>query len=96
MDASLADAPAVVIAEQTLQDPGQVPIAFDLAYDPARIDASRHYLVQARITDRGALRFISDTATPVLTRGASDQVALVLRMVSGADVDDSEPPLGSH
>ena len=33
-DISRADAPATIIAEQTLTNPGQVPIAFTIQYDP--------------------------------------------------------------
>jgi putative lipoprotein len=96
LDVTRADAPAVVIAERTLEAPGQVPIPFDLAYDAARIDGGHRYALAARITEGGALRFINDVSTPVITRGAPSDVALVLRMVSGEEVDDSEAPLGAH
>jgi hypothetical protein len=50
---------------------GQVPIRFELPYDPSRIVAGHRYNLRARITDRGALRFISAQAT-LTTGGGSD------------------------
>jgi putative lipoprotein len=96
VDSSQADTSSLLIAEQTIEAPGHVPIAFDLAYDPAKIEANRRYTLQARITERGVLRFVNDVSAPVLTRGAPSEVEIVLRMVSGEEVDDSEAPLGSR
>jgi len=73
-DVSRADAPAIEIARQRITRPGQVPVHFQLNYNPADIDERMTYTVQARITDQGKLLFINDTATPVLTRGAGTSV----------------------
>lgn len=72
LDVSLADAPSVTLAEQTIRPEGrQVPIPFALDYDAARVEARRRYVVRAEIRDAdGALLWTTDTATPVLTQGA--------------------------
>lgn len=84
VDVSRADAPATVIGEQVIKAAGrQVPFAFEIAYDPKRIEERFTYALQARIEDEdGRLRFISDRHYPVLTRGAGQHVDLVLRAVA--------------
>jgi putative lipoprotein len=77
-DISRADAEAILLARQEISNPGQVPVKFVLEYDPAGIDERMTYAVSARITDRGELMFVSDTIAPVLTRGAGNEVDLVL------------------
>ena len=77
---SRADAPAVVLGEQITQAAGkQVPFSFEIAFDPAKIEASHSYAVQARIEEDGELRFISDRHYAVITRGAPTRVDIVLR-----------------
>ena len=84
VDVSRADAPAVVIAEQSFVTEGrQPPFAFELAYDPARIDARHTYAVQARIEGEGKLLFVSDKRYSVITGDAPSRVDVVLRMVGG-------------
>jgi uncharacterized lipoprotein YbaY len=83
-DVSKADAPAEVIARESMSKLGQVPIRFVLSYDPSRIVAGHRYNLRARITDRGALRFINAQATPVLTgTGEQGEVHIILRSVRG-------------
>ena len=87
VDVSRADAPAIVLGEQITQAAGkQVPFAFEIAFDPAKIEARYSYAVQARIEQDGKLRFISGRHYAVITRGAPDHVDIVLRSVgtSGA------------
>ena len=54
-DVSKQDAPAKVLAEQIISNPGQSPIPFDLSYDPDAIVPSHSYAVQARIEWEGKL-----------------------------------------
>jgi putative lipoprotein len=83
VDVSRADAPAIVLGEQVTQAAGrQVPFSFEIPFDPARIEASHTYAVQARIEQDGKLRFISDQHYAVITRGAPTNVDMVLRSVS--------------
>jgi putative lipoprotein len=80
VDVSRADAPAIVLGEQITQAAGkQVPFAFEIQFDPARIEANYSYAVQARIEQDGKLRFISDRHYAVITRGAPTHVDMVLR-----------------
>jgi len=82
-DVSLADAPAKNIAQQRITNPGQVPIHFELTYKPEDIDGRMSYAIQARILEGESLMFINDTHTPVLTRGAGNQVDMMLVRVQG-------------
>ena len=67
-DVSLADAPAVLLAEQVIETNGaQVPYAFELSYDENDIKPNHRYSVSARIEVHGKLRFITDTMNAVIT-----------------------------
>ncbi len=79
-DTSRADAPSITLAEQRvpLRPDQQGPVPFRLAVDPARIDQRMQYTVSARIDAHGQLLYISDTVTPVLTRGAGNNVQVAL------------------
>jgi putative lipoprotein len=70
-----------VVAKRIIERPGQVPIAFELPYDPAAIDAASAYTISARITDRGQLQFVTETPVPVLTRGAPESAEIVVTPV---------------
>ncbi|MER9643158.1 YbaY family lipoprotein [Mesorhizobium sp. M0239] len=59
-DVSLADAPATIIGEQKVQPAGQVPISFEIKFDPSVIRSRMTYALQARITVDDKLLFISD------------------------------------
>ena len=81
LDTSLADVPAVEIAYQEIEDPGNPPIPFVLDYDPLKIQEGMQYGVRATIRHDGQLLFTSDTHYPVLTRGAGNTADLMLIMV---------------
>jgi len=80
-DHSRADAPADVIGRVRVESPGQVPIRFEIPYDPSRIKERNSYSVRGRITVDGQLWFTTDTIHPVLTRGYPANVELMLRHV---------------
>lgn len=81
-DMSRGDAPATVIAEQKITAGGkQVPIPFELKFDPAKTDAKHRYSVSARITVDGALRFVSDQSYPVVTQRNPTNVEMLLKAV---------------
>jgi len=78
LDVSRADAPATIIAEKTIQSPGQVPVRFELEYNPNDIDLRMTYVVRAEIKGSdGQLLYTTDTHVPVLTRDAGSEVEIV-------------------
>ena len=86
-DVSYADAPAPLIARQTISGPGQVPIKFDLRYNRGDINPRNTYGLSARIVESdGRLAFTNDTAYDVITGGNPDKVDMLLVLV--------EPPPG--
>jgi uncharacterized lipoprotein YbaY/heat shock protein HslJ len=82
LDVSRADAAAITIAGQEIRPAGkQVPIPFEVTYDPAVINERGRYVIQARIFEGGVLRFASMDAYPVLTGGGANTVAVIVRPV---------------
>lgn len=82
LDVSRANARAVTIAKQVIKPAGrQVPFAFELRYDPRRLKERRRYVVQARITVSGRLRFINTEAYPVIMHGHPDTVEVIVKPV---------------
>ena len=84
IDISRADAPAITIGEQIIENPGQVPIAFEIEYDPTDIDERFTYAVGVRIMEGDRLAFINDTRYEVITRGSPTHVDMVLVKVGAA------------
>ena len=78
LDVSLQDVLATTLAEQTIEVIHQVPIAFELVYDPAEIREGLSYAVRASIYLGDKMLFTTDRHYAVLTRGAGDHVDLVL------------------
>ena len=81
-DTTYADAAAVLIAEQIIASPGQVPIDFDVRYPSDEIDDRNTYSVSAVITESdGRMAFTNDTSYDVITRGNPRRVDMTLVMV---------------
>jgi putative lipoprotein len=81
-NASRADTTATVLGEQSIDMAGrQVPIPFEIAYDPANIDLRMTYTVRARITVDGQLLFTSTTSIQVITHGRPSEVEIVVERV---------------
>jgi putative lipoprotein len=78
-DVSRADAAAKVIQKVHRKNPGQVPIAFEIPYDPRRINPRRTYVLRASIYEAGRLFFTSTRSYPVLTHGHGRKVMVVMR-----------------
>ena len=92
-DTSYADASAELIARQTISNPGQVPINFEVEYSREDIDSRNTYSISARIIESdGRLAFINDTAYDVITRGNPDRVDMLLVLVEPPPelVDDAD------
>ena len=77
-----ADAPAPLIARQTISGPGQVPIKFKVEYNREDIDSRNRYSVSAQIIESdGRLAFTNDTANEVITNGNPNKVYMLLVLV---------------
>ncbi len=69
-DVSIADAEAVVIGEQIINNPSGFPIPFQVTYNPEVIDQRFTYAIGVRITDEsGTLLYINTSAYNVITQG---------------------------
>lgn len=77
-DVSRQDVEAPVVARQVIRRPGQVPVAFQLDYDPSSILPGHAYAVSARIVDRGQLQFVTDGGVAVLTGGAPRSADIIV------------------
>ena len=91
-DVSIADAKSEVIGRVRIERPGNPPIAFEIPYDPARIEPRRRYVVRARILVGDRLFVTTDTSHPVLTAVQSGELELLLRRTS-VQVQASDEPL---
>ena len=83
LEVSLVDVSrtATVVGSVELNDPGNVPVAFEIPFDASTIDQRRSYTVRARILVDGQPRWASTTAHPVLTQGNDNQVEIMLTAV---------------
>lgn len=79
-DVSKMDVAATTIASTKIESPGNVPISFEIDFDPAKIDERMSYSVRAEIRVNGELWANTDTQYPVLTRGAGNNVELLLQL----------------
>jgi putative lipoprotein len=77
-DVSLADGPAVLLAEEVLTDVGAPPYPFELSVDRAGFDERARPSVRVRIEVDGELWMVSDTTVPVVTHGAPTHVEIVV------------------
>ena len=84
-DVSRADAPATIIATQTIDPAGKAPpYPFELTYDPSKIDQRNTYVVRATIRDGDKLLFTSTQAYPVITRGnPTSGIEILMQQVGG-------------
>jgi putative lipoprotein len=89
---SRQDMAAPVVAETTVRPAGrQVPIPFELRYDPGKIEPNRTYAVHATISSAGRMMFTTTTAYPVITQGNPTQMNLMLQPVVAGQGSESRP-----
>lgn len=89
-DTSRADAPAVVLGEQVIQNPEQFPVSFEIEYDPAQIDERHVYSMRVRIEVEGKLIFTNTTSHYVITRGFPTELEVIVD-----DVATGSPPISA-
>jgi len=84
--ADLTDTP---VAETTVAaGTRQVPIPFELSYEPRNIDRQRNYELVAEIKAGGKILFKTDAGTAVTLRGnQAGEVALILKPEAGSGTD---------
>ncbi|MEJ7713194.1 MAG: YbaY family lipoprotein [Pyrinomonadaceae bacterium] len=83
VDVSRQDVVEVVVAEQTINKAGQqVPIPFEVNYDPQSIDPKHTYAIRASIIVGGELWFMNTTAYHVITRDNPRQVKVRVNRVT--------------
>ncbi len=80
-DVSRMDVASELLASQEY-DLTEVPTDYELRFLDSEIFDSNSYAVSARITQQGKLLFITDTAYPVLTRGAGNTADMIVKPVS--------------
>ena len=69
-DVSRADAPAVTVGEQIIENPGnQDSIPFEIKYDPNEIDERFTYAMRVRIEVDGKLWYTNTSRYAVITHG---------------------------
>ncbi len=90
LDVSLADAPSRTIAETRVSG-RRIPARWTLRYDSRRIEPRHSYALQARITHRGQLLFITTERHSVFTAGP-DKTDIWVQRVSGEDRPPAAAP----
>lgn len=88
-DVSLADAPARIIGEQKIKPAGQVPISFEIKFDPSVIQPRMTYALQARITVDDKLMFISDVRHQLDPLADAPQTILLKMVTQRAEPEAS-------
>ncbi|CAG8866153.1 hypothetical protein PS627_01911 [Pseudomonas fluorescens] len=72
-DVSLMDTAAVTLASQSGPVKGNVPLPFQLSYDPAQVKPGHRYAISARIELDGQLLFINTEHHGVKLDGSDPQ-----------------------
>ena len=70
LDTSLADASAIELGEDVIENADRLPVRFRIEYDPGQVEERNEYSLQARVELGDELLYINDTVHPVLTGGA--------------------------
>jgi putative lipoprotein len=82
LDVSRADAPSATIAQTSFRPRGQVPIAYRLRFDEAKLKPRRSYALRATISVGGKLWFTS-TSRHSVTIGGPDKIDIPVQRVAG-------------
>ena len=86
LDGETTDVPCavskIVVEDNITLGNRQVPVPFELKFDPSSIDPKHSYSVGATILVDGTPRFISDRAQPVLTHGNPSKVEIVVKQTN--------------
>ena len=91
LDTSLADASAIELGRDVIENAEQLPIRFSVQYDPADVEGRAEVTLSARVEVGDQLLYINDTVHPVLTRGAPRNSDV--RVISVSEFDQCVEPL---
>lgn len=91
LDTSLADAPAVELGRDVIENAERLPVRFRIEFDPDEVAGGREYSLSAEVRRGDELLYINDTVHPVLTRGAPKERDVVV--VSTNPFDTCVEPL---
>ncbi len=91
LDTSLADASAVELGRDVIENAERLPVRFRIEYDRDRISGRAEYTLSADVRHGDDLLYTNDTVHPVLTRGASRNSDVVV--VSTNPFDTCVEPL---
>jgi putative lipoprotein len=84
---------AVVTADTTIKTGGkQVPIPFEIRYEPSRIVADHPYVIKAAIRSGVQEMFSTPDGTPVITLGSPSTVNLMLQRMAADSGDAGAAP----
>jgi len=72
----------VIIDEQEIRAPGQVPVAFQLKYDPSAIRPERRYTLLVKIYEGDRVRFLNARTYPVLSAGCMADCEVVVDLMN--------------
>nr|WP_242050753.1 YbaY family lipoprotein [Oculatella sp. FACHB-28] len=75
------DVESSIIARQTITDPDQLPIAFEVLYNPNQIRSDHLYAIQAQVTTEGRVVLRNCSAYPVITQGNPFVIEVLVDLV---------------
>lgn len=91
LDTSLADASAIELGQDIIENADQLPIRFSIEYDSADIEDRAEITLSARVEVDDQLLYVNDTVHPVLTRGAPRNSDV--QVISVSEFDQCVEPL---
>jgi len=91
LDTSLADASAIELGRDVIEDAERLPVRFSIEYDPGQLEGRGEITLQAEVEVEDRLLYINDTVHPVLTRGAPRNSDV--RVISVREFDQCVEPL---
>ncbi|UCH64419.1 MAG: YbaY family lipoprotein [Ignavibacterium sp.] len=95
VDISKQDVKAKVVTEKVINNPGQVPIKFDIQYNRDDILPTNTYSLNVKIEDKGTLLFIADKTYPVIKNGITDNIKINVVPVDVAVKKETEVNLNT-
>ena len=90
-DTSLADASAIELGQDVIENADRLPVRFSIEYDPDHIDDRAEITLSARIEVGDELLYINDAVHAVLTRGNPRNSDI--RVISVNEFDQCVEPL---